>query len=244
MEKPSLPKLETDGFVTKQRARPTWKKKAQGIAKSIGMKRGKPQEPVTSDDEIDIGYKRLLAKTGVCAVVAVTILIISSISTPATANVTQTVDYVVNHEFDVDEDIGRLKFVEALDGETEAVFSAMPAYFVVYPADGDVVTAFGEGGAKGVRMSAQTTDILNIAKGTVTAVGEISGDGYVKVVLDSGETVIYHSLTPCVKVHDIVMPGQVIGEIFEGYLYIEMKDGDGYIDPIAYISERAGMVLQ
>jgi septal ring factor EnvC (AmiA/AmiB activator) len=144
----------------------------------------------------------------------------------------------------VDEDIGRLKFVEALDGETEAVFSGMPESFVVYPADGDVVTAFGEGGSTGVRMSTQTADILNIAKGTVTAVGDISGDGYVQVVLDSGETIVYHSLTPCVKVDDIVMPGQVVGEIAEDYLYIEMKDGDEYIDPIAYIGERAGMVLQ
>jgi len=244
MEKPSLPKLETDGFVTRQSERPTWKKKAQGIARSISVKREKPQKPADSDDDIDIGYKRLLAKTGVCAAVAVTILIISSISTPASANVTQAVDYVVNHEFDVDEDIGRLKFVEALDEETEAVFSGMPDSLVVYPADGDLVTAFGEGGATGVRMSTQTADILNIAKGTVTAVGDISGEGYVKVVLDTGETVVYHSIAPCVKVDDIVVPGQVIGEIAEDYLYIEMKDGDDYIDPIAYISERAGMVLQ
>ena len=244
MEKASLPKLETDGFVTRQSERPTWKKKAQGLARSIGVKREKPQRAASSDDDIDIVYKRLLAKTGVCAAVAVTILIISSISTPASANVTQAVDYVVNHEFDVDEDIGRLKFVEALDEETEAVFSALPETLVVYPADGDVVTAFGEGGSTGVRMSAQTADILNMAKGTVTAVGDIGGEGYVKVVLDSGETVVYHNLTPSVKADDIVMPGQVIGEITEHYLYIEMKDGDAYIDPIAYISEHAGMVLQ
>jgi murein DD-endopeptidase MepM/ murein hydrolase activator NlpD len=242
MEKPSLPKLETEGFVTRQIERPTWKRKAQGLAQSIGMKREKPK--ANADDDIDIGYKRLLAKTGVCAAVAVTILIISSLSTPATANVTQAVDYVVNHEFDVDEDIGRLKFVEALDGETESVFSAVPDSLVVYPADGDVVTAFGEGGSTGVRMSAQTKDILNMAKGTVTSVGDIGGEGYVEVVLDSGETVVYHNLTPEVKVDDIVMPGQVIGEIVDNYIYMEMKDGDAYIDPIAYIKEHAGMVLQ
>lgn len=244
MEKPSLPKLETDGFVTRQSESPTWKAKAHKIAHSIGVKRESPKKAVSPDDDIDIGYKRLLAKTGVCAAVAVTILIISSISTPASANVTQAVDYVVNHEFDVDEDIGRLKFVEALEGETEAVFSSLPESMVVYPADGDVVTAFGEGGSTGVRMSAQTAEILNIAKGTVTETGDSNGEGYVKVVLDSGETVVYHSLIPGVKVDDIVMPGQVIGEIAEDYVYIEMKDGDAYIDPIAYISEHAGKVLQ
>jgi hypothetical protein len=40
------------------------------------------------------------------------------------------------------------------------------------------------------------------------------------------------------------MPGQVIGEIVDNYIYMEMKDGDAYIDPIAYIKEHAGMVLQ
>ena len=237
MEKQGLPKLEIDGFVTRTYEKPTWKKKAVNLVR--GIKRDKK---VTNED-VDIAYKRLLAKTGVCAAVAVTILIISSLSTPASAEVNRAVDYVVNHEFDVDEDIGRLKFVEALD-DTESVFSAMPDGTMVYPADGEVVSAFGEGGGEGVRMSVQTPDIMNIAKGTVTEVGDLDGEGYVKVALDSGEMIVYQNLTPSVKIDDIVMPGQVIGQTEEGDLYIEMKSGDTFIDPIAYINEHAGAALQ
>jgi hypothetical protein len=237
MEKQGLPKLEIDGFVTRTYAKPTWKKQA------VDFVRGIKREKKATNDDVDIAYKRLLAKTGVCAAVAVTILIISSLSTPASAEVNRAVDYVVNHEFDVDEDIGRLKFVEALD-DTESVFSAMPDGTIVYPADGEVVTAFGEGGGVGVHMSAQTPDIMNIAKGTVIEVGDLDGEGYVKVVLDSGETVTYQNLTTLVKADDIVMPGQVIGQTENGYLYIEMKNGDTYIDPIAYLSEHAGAALQ
>ena len=237
MEKRELPKLEIDGFVTRQYEKPTWKNKAANLVRSV-----KPAKKA-ADDDVDIAYRRLLYKTGVCAAVAVTILVISSVSTPASAEVNRAVNYVVNHEFDVDEDIGRLKFVEALD-ETESVFSAMPEGVIVYPADGEVITAFGEGGSTGVRMSAQTPDIMNIAKGTVTAVGDISGEGYVKVMLDTGETITYHNLTACVKVDDIVMPGQVIGQTEEGYLYIEMKNAGNYIDPIAYINGHAGAALQ
>lgn len=237
MENQGLPKLETEGFVTRQIEPIKRKKKAEGFLR--GLKR----EKKTGDEDIDIAYKRLLFKTGVCAAVAVTILIISSVSTPASENVSRAVDYVVNHEFDVDEDIGRLKFVEALN-DTESVFSANPDVVTVYPADGDVVTAFGEGGSAGVRMSAQTPEIMNIAKGTVTAVGEISSEGYVKVALDSGETIVYHNVTPAVLIDDIVMPGQVIGNTEEGYLYIEMKSGDAFVDPIAYINEHANMTLQ
>ncbi len=237
MEKRELPKLEIDGFVTRQYEKPSWKKKAADFVHNM-----KPAKKA-NDDDVDIAYKRLLAKTGVCAAVAVTILVISSLSTPASAEVNRAVDYVVNHEFDVDEDIGRLKFVEALD-ETESVFSAMPEGSIVYPADGEVETAFGEGGSTGVKMSAQTPDIMSIAKGTVTEVGETGGEGFVTVDLDSGEAIVYHNLTACVKVDDIVMPGQVIGRTEDGYLYIEMKKGGTFIDPIAYINGHAGAALQ
>lgn len=237
MEKNELPKLEISGFVTQQYQKPTWRKRAKDIVRTI-----KPAKKET-DGDVDIAYKRLLFKTGVCAAVAVTILVISSLSTPASAEVNRAVDYVVNHEFDVDEDIGRLKFVEALE-DTQAVFSALPDESIVYPADGELVSAFGEGGSKGVRMSAKTPEIMSIAKGTVTAIGDISGEGYVKVALDTGETVTYHNVEPCVKEDDIVMPGQVIGHTQEGYLYIEMKNGDSFIDPIAYLNEHAGAALQ
>ncbi len=238
MEKRDLPKLEIDGFVTRQYEKPSWKKKASDFVHGI-----KPAKKTSNENDVDIAYKRLLAKTGVCAAVAVTILVISSLSTPASAEVNRAVDYVVNHEFDVDEDIGRLKFVEALD-ETESVFSAMPEGSIVYPADGEVETAFGEGGSTGVKMSAQSPDIMSIAKGTVTEIGEAGGEETVTVMLDSGEMIVYHNLTACVKVDDIVMPGQVIGQTEDGYLYIEMKKGDSFIDPIAYINGHAGAALQ
>lgn len=243
MEKKDLPKLETEGFVTRESTRLSWKQKVSGIASDIGFNE-KRKRSVNEDEEIDLGYKRLLAKTGVCAAVAITILIISSVSTPASADVSQAVNYVVNHEFDIDEDIGRLKFVEVLDEETESVFSALPDAMAVYPADGSVVTAFGEGGATGVRLSAQSSEILSIAKGTVVDTGKIGEDGYVEVELDSGETVVYYNLTPCVQEDDIVLPGQAIGEISDDYLYVEMKDGNTYVDPIAYIKERVGTALQ
>jgi len=234
MEKQEMPRLETQGFVSRRYARPTWKDKAIGIVDRI-KRRSK-----AADEDTDIAYKRLLYKTGVCAAAAVAILVISSVSTPASAEINKAVDYVVNHEFEIDEDIGRLKFVEALD-ETESVFSAMPEGSVAYPADGEVVSAFGEGGSNGIRMSALTPEIMNIAKGTVTAVNELDGEAYIEVALDSGETVTYHNLTPCVKVDDIVMPGQVIGKVQEGYLYIEMKKGGRYIDPVGYINSHAGL---
>lgn len=247
MDKHSLPKLETDGFVTggAPAAGPTWRQRAAQLLRKTGRD-GKAETRMRAEDmgEVDIGYKRLLVKTGVCAAVAIAILVISSVNTPVANEITQAVNQTVNHEFDIDEEIGRLKFVKNLGEEAASVFSPAPGAAAVYPADGDVVTRFGEGGSVGVRMTAQSDRILCIAKGTVNAVGQIGDAGYVTVVLDSGETVAFHNVAPAVQINDIVLPGQTVGTLSGTYLYFEMRTGDDPIDPLAYIEQQAAMVLQ
>ncbi len=250
MEKDSLPKLKIEGFknVVKSPGRALWKERAAGIAQKISIKRirrsGGAAKEQKNQQDVDAGYKRLLIKTGVCAAIAIIILMISNINTPTANNVTQAIDYAVNHEFDIEEDIGRLKFVQSLDEEIQSVFSPLPEAAVVFPADGDVVTSFGEGGSKGVRIAPTGKEIVCIAKGTVISVGTIDDKGYVRVKLDTGLTAVFHNISPIVLVDDIVFPGQPIGDIADEYLYLEMKDGEEYIDPIAYIQKRSAMVLQ
>lgn len=237
MENRNLPKLETDGFVT------------TGTQKQAVKLSRKYKEPIKrvgthDDDEIDVGYKRLLYKTGICAAIAIALLIISSINNPAAEKLTQTIGSAVNHQFEIDEDIGRLKFVQNLDEESASVFSSYPESSVIYPADGEIVTRFGESGSFGVRMTTQSKDILCIAKGTVSSVGEIGDAGYVTLVLDSGELAAFYNIVPAVKINDIVMPGQPLGQLSGKYLYFEMRDGEEYIDPLNFIKQRAVAALQ
>lgn len=260
MQKDQLPKLELDGFTTPgprtasaagrqgntasaagktgTGAHATrWRETAEKLAGRAGL-RIEWKQPKTSDD-VDIGYKRLLVKTGICAAIAIAILVISAVTTPGTQQQpVEPVNDTVSKEFDIDDDIGRLKFVENLDDDVESVMSVLPGSVAVYPSDGDVVTAFGQSGAKGVRFSSVGTTAYSIAKATVTATGEIDGQGYVKLLLDSGETALYYNVEPVVMVDDIVMPGQTIGSVTGDYLYVEMKNGDEYVDPIAYISAQ------
>lgn len=249
MDKDNLPKLKIEGFtnVTKSRRR-AWKERAADIAQKMGAKRIRrnPAEEAksTKHHDVDAGYRRLLIKTGVCAGIAIIILAISSINTPEANNITQAINQAVNHEFDIEEDIGRLKFVQSLDEELQNVFSPTPEAAIVFPADGEVVTSFGEGGSKGVRIAPEGTQIVSIAKGTVTSVGTIDDKGYVKVALDTGQTVTFHNIIPVVLVDDIVLPGQPVGDVAGEYLYLEMKDGEEFIDPIDYIQKQSAMVLQ
>lgn len=271
MEKKQLPKLDTDGFKTisepsrfrwdsvrsQTKEKETknvsdtadgtpsskqdgWRDRAAGFARRISPVRERDKQ--NKDDEA--GYRRLLIKTGICAGIAIAILVISSIDTPTANNITEAIDQAVNHEFDIEEDIGKLKFVQNLDDETQSVFSPMPEVAAVFPADGDIMTRFGEGGSKGVRIVPTTSQIVCIAKGTVTQVGSIDDKGYVKIILDAGETAVFHNVTPGVQVDDIVMPGQPIGEVIGNFIYLEMQDGEEYIDPLEYIQKRSAMVVQ
>ena len=253
MEKESLPKLETAGFTSvggksigKSPRMASWKTKAVSAVKRINgptdasntkAEKGAPQV-------VDAAYKRLLVKTGICAGIAIVILIISSINTPTANNISEVIEQTVNHEFDIDEDIGRLKFVQSLDEGLESVFSPTSYTGAVYPADGDVVTAFGDSGAKGVRIAPVETEISSIAKGTVTAVGKIDSMGYVEVALDTGETAVYYNVSPLVQVDDIIYAGQALGNLEGDYLYLELKDGEDYIDPLAYVEQHIVQVIQ
>ena len=151
----------------------------------------------------------------------------------------------MNHEFDIDEDIGRLKFVDNLNDNLQSVFSPLPEAAVVFPAaDGDVLTKFGQAGSKGVRISPVGTEIVCIAKGTVENIGSIDDKGYIKIVLDTGETAYFYNVTASVSVDDIVMPGQAIGNVEGDHLYLEIKSGETYIDPIEFIQQRAALTVE
>jgi murein DD-endopeptidase MepM/ murein hydrolase activator NlpD len=241
MDKDSLPKLELDGF-TNEAKKPetiTWKTKATRFAQRAGIpvkteaEKRNTSKPEMTDDELK--YRRLLIKTGVCAAIAVVILGIASINSPAAETITDTIGETVNHDFDIDQDIGRLKFVDNLNDDTQSVFSPLPDTVAVYPAEGEIVTAFGQSGSKGIRMDPVDTEVKSIAKGIVEYTGEIDGSGYLKVKLDTGETAYYYNVDPVVKVDDIVKPGQQVGNLTGDYLYVEIKEGDTYIDPAAYI---------
>jgi murein DD-endopeptidase MepM/ murein hydrolase activator NlpD len=251
MDKDSLPKLEIGGFTNETAKKPatvqsaTWREKAAGLVHKAGIRiKITDEKNGKRDEDTELGYRRLLIKTGICAAIAVVILGIASINNPAADSMTQTINDTVNHEFDINEDIGRLKFVDNLNDELEGAFSALPDNVAVYPVEGDVVTTFGQAGSKGVRFSSTGTQIVSIAKGTVEYTGDIDGSGYVKVTLDTGETAVYYNLDPSVKVDDIVKPGQEIGNLTGDYLYLELKSGDEYVDPIEYIQSHAASAVK
>jgi len=251
MDEKNLPKLDTVGFETRnEKTTFMWQKdeekqnaKQEKRGSILKSKAAHIVSRIGGDkDKDESRYNKLLIKTGICAGIAVVILAISSINSPVANTITESIDAVVNHEFDIDEDIGRLKFVQSLDEGEQSVFSPAATSAVVPPVSGEVITCFGEGGSSGVRMSSVDNEVVCIAKGTVTATGLIDGNGYVKILLDTGQEVSMYNISPVVLVDDIVSPGQRIGSITGDYLYIEMKQDDVFIDPALFIETGLGVV--
>lgn len=246
MDKNSLPKLETDGFTYEQKRKRQSASKLAGDLMRIARVAGNNIKKFRSEGskgkadrcEPDIKYRRFMFKTGACAVIAVVILGIASVDSPDTKSITQALNGTQQRQFNMDEDIGRLKFVNTLGNESQSVFSSSPAGLAVYPAEGDIVTAFGQSGSQGVRIKPVNAKAVSISKGSVGQTGEINGEQYIKITLDTGEAVFYYGINPVVKVHDIVTAGQQVGDITGDYLYIEIRDKDKYIDPITFIEQQ------
>ena len=97
MEKQSLPKLEIEGFTIYPSGRgsyrpendasgaagkASWRDRASRMVGRKGRAAGK-----ASGDDVDPAYRKLLIKTGICAAIAIALLVISTVETPGSGGV-------------------------------------------------------------------------------------------------------------------------------------------------------------
>lgn len=161
-----------------------------------------------------------VVKMSVAAIIIVVVMLLKSIDTPVTNWAVDRIRDAITHDFDIDESLGKLKFVgEYLPGikavfnqnqsrdETEKAEEAHEAGEVMYqpvfsaPAEGKVVGFFGRVyGDEGQEVTNQGIDILSPEQGWVYAAGDgkviaIGEDGpygkYVKVDHGEGWAALY-----------------------------------------------------
>ena len=150
----------------------------------------------------------LLRNMVICAVVVLIVVILKSIDTPFTRNVLGYVRDAVTTEFDIDETLGKLKFVDNwLPEGVKAVFSEQTAddqlpldiRFSV-PAEGKVIAFFGEElsgkgneSKNGIDIQGSHNDrIYAVYDGYVTAIGEDEIRGkYIEITQESNIVTLY-----------------------------------------------------
>lgn len=157
--------------------------------------------------------KRLLVNTAVCAGLALGILCLSAVDSEVTGTVANGISKAVSSELILDEDLGRLHFVDA----------SLPV------ADGEVAAVFAENG-RDVRISgAAAAEVMAVLSGIVAETGEDS----IVISNDNGTRSIYTGVVPQVSAGERVEEHGVIGTLAEDSLVLETVGGAGFVDPLS-----------
>ncbi len=184
-----------------------------------------------------------MIKLGVCAAVCVMALGLRLINTPATVQLAQDVRQAITTEIDVDETIGKLKFVDGdavADDGTAMVFGAME---VTLPVQGEVREQFGENGSNGVLFACtQGASGVACADGVVEALGTDEARGqYVRLRHAAGlETFLYGLAEVAVEQGQPLKSGDILGKSAGDSLYFEARVNGAPQDPLALYEAAKG----
>ncbi len=268
----NIPKIQADGFVSKsvdpkkvrlemgppradivspwQNTAPAWPQKtyarqtikaAPGVAKKPAGSMGKRSDYDKAEE--DRKATALMIKLGVCAAVCVLALGLRLINTPTTVQLAQDVRQVITTEIDVDETIGKLKFV---DGEAVADDGAAMVFGslnVTLPVQGEVREQFGENGSSGVVFACtQGAAGVACADGVVEALGMDETRGqYVRLRHAAGlETFLYGLAEVAVEQGQPLKSGDILGKSAGDSLYFEARVNGAPQDPLALYEAAKG----
>jgi murein DD-endopeptidase MepM/ murein hydrolase activator NlpD len=209
--------------------------KAKGAVKSAGKRLR-----LTKKGEDDEGrtIRSLMLKTGICAFIALLLLLVKNIDSPFTNSISQGVQNVLENDTDIEKEIGRLKFVQNLFG-SEPVLSEITNSDYVYPVEGKVVKKFGEDNASGITIETKmNSPVLSVAACKVKQLSDEKNGTVVRVQLEDGTEVVYAGLVARVEEGDAVKKGGILGTLKGNTLSLGVYRDGKAVDPLAFLSKR------
>ncbi len=175
---------------------------------------------VKKTEEIPDNYRKLIARTAVCVILALGIWGIKNVDSVVTDQVSQGINSATSGESEIDEDLGKLKFVSGRDAETDTVYSL--------PLEGEIIASFADT-EKDVQIQSElNADVKAILSGTVILVGEDT----VIIENDNGTQTTYSGIVSSVTAGDMVQSADVIGQLAGEILCLETVSGIGYVDSL------------
>ncbi len=181
-----------------------------------------------------------LIKTGICAAVALTCLLLRFLPGQWSKDARQALHALFTYDLEFDESLGRLKFVQVLFPGITAVFGTDTALY--YPVDGILKAAYGEEGQKHVVFKSETgASVKAVADGRVIKRGVHSVYGnYLMIEHASGMVTIYYSLGYSkLEKGDEVKGGDTIATLMDsGELIFELRIDDVAQNPMRYLGAQ------
>lgn len=171
-------------------------------------------------------YRKLLRNTAICAVLALGIIGIKNIDAQLTNQISNGIDQAVESEMQLDEDLGRLKFV---DGQVEGNTVDVSASGYSLPMEGEVTETFSETEREVAIRGEEQSQVCAILSGVVMETTETS----LTIDNDNGTRTTYEGVIPGVKVGEKVSNSDIIGQLAEEILTMETVSGIGYVDSLS-----------
>lgn len=213
--------------------------------------RGKYSE---RNEEID-KTASLLRKIFVSAIIIVLVLILKSIDTDFTNSVVGYVRDSITNDINIDDTLGKLKFVNSFLPDAIAVFGQQSGQtdelteagqeirpFFGIPAEGKVVKKFSKDSPGIDIMGTKNDEVYAVAEGMVVATGDDSKGGkYIKINHENNTTTMYEGCSAItVNLGDEVSRGDKIGTMGKdptgGYiLHFESWIEGKPVDPLKLI---------
>ena len=190
----------------------------------------------------------LLRKMLVAAAIIIIVIVLKSIDTEFTQSVVGYIRDSITEDMDIDETLGKLKFVANYIPDSIAVFGQnigqteeITPFFSI-PAEGKVVGQFGSGNTGIDIVGTKNNSIYAVADGQVMSIGaDKNGGQYIKI--DHGNDIItlYEGCSKIdVNIGDRVIKGDKIGTMGEGpsggyALHFEAWVNNKPVDPLKLI---------
>lgn len=209
----------------------------------------------TLDEDIN-RTSSLIRKIFICTVIIVLVLVLKYMDTDFSKLVVSYIRDAITNQMDMDEALGKLKFVsnylpdsvtvfgEQLadeDGRADKTDDIITPFFFI-PAEGKVIERFGPGN-RGIKISGnKNNNVYAVADGIVVDVGD-DGEEEKHIRIDHGDNILtlYKGCSQVVvKAGERTTKGQSIGAMggssLEGYtLYFEAQVDNEAVDPLKLI---------
>jgi murein DD-endopeptidase MepM/ murein hydrolase activator NlpD len=178
----------------------------------------------------------------ICSGVILLALALKVIDTPQTQSVSATVEQAITTETNLDQNLGRLQFVQNMFSDSVAVFWQKAPDKLQSPFNGRVSAKYSLT-TPGIEITGKESDVYACYDGRVSDVAEDEEGNFTVTISHSGglNTVYARLLATDVKAKDRVKKGDRIGlaqEKGEGYaMFLQVQLNDLVVDPLPYFQE-------
>jgi hypothetical protein len=174
-------------------------------------------------------FIKLCVQTAVCALILLMVISLKAIDKPFAVKTLNGLNQVISNDVDIDEDLGKLKFVS---DDLVSVFNedlSLPVEALSYEISDD--------GKNMMILGKKDEPVFATFSGNIVKTENSNNENLVIIMHESGIKSIYTGVMPTVFEDDSVLSGQAVGYLLDDYLQVNILYDGEYLDPEDFIKD-------